>query len=43
MGKVFLCALLTSAAMAATAQAQELTLRDLEGKSPRKLSKDEIT
>jgi Protein of unknown function (DUF995) len=43
MGKVFLCALLTSAAMAATAQAQELTLRDLEGRSPRKLSKDEIT
>ena len=43
MSKVFLCALLTGAAMAAVAQPQELTLRDLEGKSPRKLSKDEVT
>jgi hypothetical protein len=42
MSKVFLCALLTGAAMAAVAQPQELTLRDLEGKSPRKLSKDEV-
>jgi Protein of unknown function (DUF995) len=43
MGKDFLCALLTSAAMAAAAQPQGLTLRDLESKGPRKLSKDEVT
>lgn len=43
MNKTLLCALLTGAAMAAVAQPQELTLRDLEGKSPRKLSKDEVT
>jgi Protein of unknown function (DUF995) len=43
MDKALLCALLTGAAMAAVAQPQEMTLRDLEGKNPRKLSKDEVT
>lgn len=43
MGKLCLGALLTSVVMVAVAQPQELTLRDLEGKSPRKLSKDEVT
>jgi Protein of unknown function (DUF995) len=40
---LLLCALLAGCAMAAVAQPQEMTLRDLEGKSPRKLSKDEAT
>lgn len=43
MGKSGLCALLAGAAVAAVAQPQEMTLRDLEGKSPRRLSKDEVT
>jgi Protein of unknown function (DUF995) len=43
MGKASLFALLIGVAMGAVAQPQELTLRDLEGKSPRKLSKDEVT
>jgi hypothetical protein len=43
MGKTLLCALLTGVTLAAVAQPQEMTLRDLEGKSPRKLSKDEAT
>jgi hypothetical protein len=43
MSKTLLCAALSCATMAAVAQPQELVLRDLEGKSPRKMSKDEVT
>ncbi len=43
MSKTLQCALLSGVATVAFAQPQELVLRDLEGKSPRKLSKDEVT
>jgi Protein of unknown function (DUF995) len=43
MRTVVLCAVMIGAVGGAAAQGEAATLRDLEGKSPRKLSKDELT